>query len=271
MRLPPAMSRRPSMVPISIASMGFHKWIWPSSVLQASCLPSGWYANVSTSWVCVSVSTLPLPSNTSQSRTVLSHDDDARISCKTDAQQEAWNPSPYSLWKTVSCEQFYIKANLHGQEKRTSHGLVPHGHSACPAIVLFSQTTQKSADKFSVKLWNSTSKYSTPKLIAIQLEAWTSCKFPFHTWRRKTVISCPLFLIQEHSYPQLDPGYLTTSTLQEFQAKRLRWYCGDKNVKRSLPPVSSQKSVTVPEKNQECLHIWLHHSGLQPMIQTGLE
>jgi hypothetical protein len=55
--------------------------------------------------------------------------------------------------------------------------------------------------------------------------------------------------------PQLDLGYLTTSTLQEIQAKTLRKYCGDKNVKRSLLPVSFQKSVTVPEKNQECLHI----------------
>mmetsp|Transcript_2397 Transcript_2397/g.9251 ORF Transcript_2397/g.9251 Transcript_2397/m.9251 type:complete len:387 (-) Transcript_2397:1397-2557(-) len=75
---PPAMSRLPSIVPSSLASLGSHRNTCPSNVALAICFPSGRNATHNTSCACGSTSVWPRPSYTSHIRTVLSHDPETK-------------------------------------------------------------------------------------------------------------------------------------------------------------------------------------------------
>jgi len=75
---PPVMSRRPSMVAICSASLASQSAMAPSSVLAASVAPSGLKATSSTSAPWRSTSMAALADTKSHTRTVLSHEPDAR-------------------------------------------------------------------------------------------------------------------------------------------------------------------------------------------------
>ena len=75
---PPLTSLRPSMVPVCVASFASQIAIWPSSVQTASVAPLGLKARLVTSEPCSSTSTAVFWERKSHTRTVLSHEPDAR-------------------------------------------------------------------------------------------------------------------------------------------------------------------------------------------------
>ena len=106
--LPPAMSRLPSIVPCNCASLGFQRNTWPSRVLTATCFPSGRNATARTSCACGRISVWPLPSYTSQRRTDLSHDPEARSADSGEKERDVtgpWWPERMSSMRPVFMDQ----------------------------------------------------------------------------------------------------------------------------------------------------------------------